>query len=312
MEFVERRLGNPPVSEATNARRWLLANRRGRVERAVERQHLEFVHALLREDPTERRTATQALEDVLFRSAADAYQRLDLLDEVRLFYATIPLPTLFAPQFAAEYLTPEVDPALQRWSLLALIQQQLTRDLEIELFAQQDDTSEVPFFEREVKEPLVFFDDYLEHDPVYILKLGECFRLRMDLSYDPGLRLPIERIVAVVVKAPDDEKRELAVVQWREEGSISAVALLDPQETESEKLNSISPHFGITDKKYVKITVYTKLQLSDGFLREMEFCDVLYCKVVHPRRQMRLHKRVGMFVKKDERRRGRIKRDAAT
>ena len=204
-----------------------------------------------------------------------------------------------------------MDPALQRWSLLALIQQQLTRDLEIELFAQQDDASGLPFFEREVEEPLVFFDDYLEHDPVYVLKRGERFRLRMDLSYDPGMRLPIERIAAVAVKAPDDERRDIAVVQWREEGSISAVVLVDPRQTQSQRLNSVSSHFGITDKKYVKVTVYTKLQLSDGFLREMEFCDVLYCKVVHPRKRMRVHRYVGMFVTKDERRRGRKKRNAA-
>ena len=53
------------------------ANPRGRIEDGDEEQALRFVQSLLRGDPRERRTAADALTDVLFRSATDFYQRID-------------------------------------------------------------------------------------------------------------------------------------------------------------------------------------------------------------------------------------------
>ena len=81
-EIVERQLKQTSVGGERTVRRWLSANRRGRIEDSIDQQSFRFIRSLLRRDPEERRTATEVLEDVLFRSATDMYQRADLMDEV--------------------------------------------------------------------------------------------------------------------------------------------------------------------------------------------------------------------------------------
>ena len=81
-EVVERQLKQTSVGGERTVRRWLSANRRGRIEDSIDQQSFRFIRSLLQRDPEERRTATEVLEDVLFRSATDMYQRADLMDEV--------------------------------------------------------------------------------------------------------------------------------------------------------------------------------------------------------------------------------------
>ena len=81
-DLIERQLEQKPVSAERTVKRWLSANRRGRIEDDLDQQSLHFVRSLLQRDPEKRRTATEALEDALFRSATDVYQRADAVDEV--------------------------------------------------------------------------------------------------------------------------------------------------------------------------------------------------------------------------------------
>ncbi len=81
-EFVEGQLEQTSVDAERTVKRWLSANRRGRIEDAIDQQSLRIVRSLLQRDPGERRTATEVLEDVLFRTATDMYQRADRTDEV--------------------------------------------------------------------------------------------------------------------------------------------------------------------------------------------------------------------------------------
>ena len=173
--------------------------------------------------------------------------------------------------------------------------------MDVELFTGESDHA-LPFEKRTTKEAPAFFDDYLEHDPVYLMKLGESFRVRLQLSWDRQFPLPIERFASVVVKVSDAEEQSLDIAQWIEIGSATAVIAFDPKRILSQRLNSISPAFGLTDKKYVQVTVRTKVQLGDSFPLELDLYHHLYCKIVHPNNRLRLYKWLGMLVTKKERR----------
>ena len=174
------------------------------------------------------------------------------------------------------------------------------RHLEIQQFADDSDPW-LPFYDRRTEEPLSFFDDRLPHEPVYVLRLAESLRLRMRLSYDPQLRLPVEGIASVALKAPDAEEQLLDFFQRIENGSVTALISFDPKRILSPTLNSVSPCFGPTDRTYVKISVRTKVRIAGRSPRELDFDDCLYCKVVHRHNQLRWHKYLGVFVTKDER-----------
>ncbi len=75
-EYIDKALGQPASAAGRSPQRWLSANRRGRTGHVTEEQTLRFVQTLLRRNPEDRRTATAALEDSLFRSATDVYQRM--------------------------------------------------------------------------------------------------------------------------------------------------------------------------------------------------------------------------------------------
>ena len=102
------------------------------------------------------------------------------------------------------------------WALKCFLSQHERYELDVEMFATDDDRS-LPFDARVSQEPLAFFDDFLGDGPVYILRRGESFRLRIDLAYDSQLHIPIDKIASVVAKAPDAEAFSLDMVQSRRE-----------------------------------------------------------------------------------------------
>ena len=83
MEYIDGKLQEPPADAERTLGRWLSANPRGRVDYGSEEQNLRFIQTFLHKDPDSRRTAVEALEDPLFRSATDLYQRQDSHEIVR-------------------------------------------------------------------------------------------------------------------------------------------------------------------------------------------------------------------------------------
>ena len=204
-------------------------------------------------------------------------------------------------QLAFEHLPPDLDPQRSESSTLHAVHRHLNRQLDVQQFADDSDPS-LPFYDRKTEAPLTFFDDRLPHDPVYILRLSESLRLRMRLSYDPQLLLPVEGIASVTVKVPDAEEQSLDFVQRIENGSVIALISFDPKRILSPTLDSISPFFGPTDRTYVKIGVRTKVQLADNSPHEVELSDRLYCKVVRRSNPLIWHKYLGIFARKEDRR----------
>ena len=189
---------------------------------------------------------------------------------------------------------------MQKWSLRYRIHQKLNTDLDVEVFTEKSDPS-VPFERRETEEAPAFFDDYLPHHPVYLLKLGESFLLRLELRWASRCASPITEFVSVTAKAPDvDDQISLRMHQTIEKGSATALIFFDPKQILSGRLNSISPAFGLTDRKYVQVDIHTKVQLGDRFVPELALYHSVYCKIVRPSNRLRVYKWLGMLVTKEE------------
>ena len=71
------------VVEDSSSQRWLSANPRGRATCSAGELSLRFVQSLLCAQPDDRQRATEAMEDVLFRSVTDVFQRMDSRERVR-------------------------------------------------------------------------------------------------------------------------------------------------------------------------------------------------------------------------------------
>ena len=292
-KLLNRQLTEAPSSTESDApQTWLSANDLYGHGAPLEEQTLRCIQACLLENKAERKTATALLIEPPFTS----------FHKVQPRPRHIPLQHTAYLQFTLRHLCPALDPSLQRWSLLHHIHEKLTINFDVELFTEESNPS-LPFEKRTTNEAAAFFDDYLEHDPVYLLKLGESCRLRLQLSWDPQVPLPIEKFASVVVKVSDAEEQSLDIAQSIEIGSATALISFDPKRIPSDRLNSISPTFGLTDKKYVQVTICTQLQLSDSFLLECELHHPLYFKLIYPNNRLRLYKWLGMLVTKKEIRR---------
>ncbi len=81
--MIEARLDANAASPGEK-QRWLSADPRGRSAYGDEEQQLmRFLRRLIRLLPSDRRTASKALTDPIFRSATDTYQRINVFESVR-------------------------------------------------------------------------------------------------------------------------------------------------------------------------------------------------------------------------------------
>ena len=286
-EYVDRRLGMSPVRSPDE---WLWNGQRRRIDVAVEKQHLCFVQSMLCQNPQARPSARQALTSVLFEPASDAGQRTGGC-EVRRPPSRRSSTSLRA-QVLDERLPSGLSPEGRRRALLFFARRHLDHSLRVECFAEED-ASSLPFYEREAQDARTFFDAGLPCHRVHVVKRGRPFRLRLDLVLEGTLRVPIFRVLSVFATPPDAEGQSLDVAQWREEGSITALAHLDPTQFASARLATASPHFAPANRKYVRLSVCARVLLSGESDQQLDLDDVVYCKVVRPCRQARLSKRIG-------------------
>ena len=198
---------------------------------------------------------------------------------------------MFSAQVVAEQLSSGLSPERRRHAFLYFARRHLDHSLHVECFTEEG-ASSLPFYEREAQDAWTFFDAGLPRHPVHVVKRGRRFRLRLDLVLDSTLRVPIFRVLSVFVSSADAEGQSLDVVQWREEGSITALAHLDPAQFASASLGALSPHFAPACRKYARLCVRTSVLLSGESDQQLDLYDVLYCKVVRPHRQARLRRSV--------------------
>ena len=141
------------------------------------------------------------------------------------------------------------------------------------------------FYNRETQHTRRFMDDYLPEYPVHVITAGEIFRLRISIHGDDTMSFPIEEIVSVEAEPPDAESKALRFWHRIEDGrSLTALALVDPKDFDSQRMKTSCPAFGLVDTKYVQLVVRVKLRLGGGFPDELPLFYRVYLQLKRPPR----------------------------
>ena len=297
-EAIDRELTPSAVTKESSIHRWLSANPRGRIDSAVEEHQLRFLQAFLRRDPGQRRTATDALDDPIFRSAPDAYQRLRSREmvTVQMIISDADIAVLLKEGINLATTGSSLDD-IPEWAWIVALSNYLELVVDLE-YLPEGETLDVPFWMQTGEQAWRFEDDYLSDHLVHFVRLDRIYRLHIRVTPSHGSNITVHRIISVVVKPPDGDSVPLTVEQRYRGDAVVALALFDPARLESQRLQKISPHVGTVEEKYVHVHVFVKLLVGGLLVRELEFSKNIYCKVIRPRRKLRLYQCLGMIENK--------------
>ena len=147
------------------------------------------------------------------------------------------------------------------------------------------------FYNRETQYTRRFMDDYLPEYPVHVITTGEIFRLRISIHSDDTMSFPIEEIVSVEAEPPDAESKALRFWHRIDDGHrLTALALVDPKDFDSQRMKTSCPAFGLVDTKYVQLVVRVILRLGGGFPNELSLFFRVYL-------QLKRRSRIRLFFK---------------
>ena len=127
------------------------------------------------------------------------------------------------------------------------------------------------------------------HGPRF-LRIARSHRIRVTLRYERIQKPLIEGIASIKLENDDGtitalETRGSSLAN----GSCEAVALLDPASVKVAGLWKESPTVGAMQGKYLKLTLVVAVQMLQGNPVQ-ELKHTVYCRVVHPARQLHLEK----------------------
>ena len=157
----------------------------------------------------------------------------------------------------------------------------------------------LPFDQQTGKPAWAYRDSDLPQHPIYYVKVGHTYRLRIRIVPDSASDLVVERVLSVTVKPPDSDSVALTVKQHSRDDQIIASTLFQPSTLGSKRLQMISTHWGAIEEKYVRLEVGIKLLFGKPVSRDLEFHKAIYCKMIAPGNKLRLHRFMGM-VKHDD------------
>lgn len=163
----------------------------------------------------------------------------------------------------------------------------------IESFKERSDSSE-PFHVREGVEVPTIRDDYLKDEPVFVLNLGQDFRLRLSMKCLRTANLPIKGIASVTAVPMDGMGSKLMT----EEGTSNdhewnIVASLRPDRMGSQRMLMTSPAFGEPEKRYLPLDLLIGLHSEEHQLKHR-----IYLKMIPANRKPRLLKAFRLFERK--------------
>lgn len=148
----------------------------------------------------------------------------------------------------------------------------------LEEFTSEDD--DVPFQDRVGTVALTTHDDQV-NVPIYSINLQKAYRLRITMKHMYRKSDFVRRMTAIQVKPPDEDALNLSVVEVKNSSAYEAVALLDLNETSSQKLNTVSPVSGPLERKYVTLDIMIDVQIDDRPFRVPLDCDMM-CRLLPP------------------------------
>ena len=155
-----------------------------------------------------------------------------------------------------------------------------------------DADSSVPFHKRSTAKTRRFSDDLLPRHSVYVLNVGESFRIRIAIGRDCRLRFPLREVVSVKVTPPDGEGQFVEVWQRSREYALDALGCVEPSRFDSDRLNRKCPIFGLTDAKYIKLAVHVTFRFGDDFPHDMEAYSNIYLQLRRPTKLPKLIERL--------------------
>lgn len=132
-------------------------------------------------------------------------------------------------------------------------------------------------------------DACLEGNPVFVVRKGESFRLRIKLMHESSTQMPIREIIRVSVAPPDAPAIDLPLAMAvADNGHVEceAVALFDPTELSSNRLLVTSPPDGSLQDKYVPLALVIVFGMSPRPDHAIELKHTIYCKIVSPDQQI--------------------------
>jgi len=167
------------------------------------------------------------------------------------------------------------------------------------------------FHSREGNDVFAIADDFLPDNPVFVLRVGESYRIRVTLRHDRMTQVPIRRVVGIKVLLPEFETGTgsadqamvdlITVQQIADLEKVEAVALLDPQAIPSKRLWSVSPAFGDPQEKYIPLELMITASMSEDGSQAFDLKHKIYVQIVHPDHRSSIQRFVRKFKKQWER-----------
>ena len=178
---------------------------------------------------------------------------------------------------------------LETWLLRMFVCQNIDVSVAVERFV-GDGEFVVDFYNREAQQARRFMDDFLPEYPVHVLTAGEIFRLRISVHGDDRTPFPLEEVISVDAEPPDGEAKALRIWQDIDGRRLTALALVDPKDFDSRRMETSCPIFGLVETKYVQLVVRVRLRLGGGYPDELQLFHRVYLQLKRPPRIRQLFK----------------------
>ena len=150
----------------------------------------------------------------------------------------------------------------------------------MEYFNTRADTH-CPLHCRRGRKAFIDTDSSLQDEPIFVLRATDACRIRIAVTGERGLPLPIREIRGVRVRLPNRESVSLVMQKTGStETEHGVVALLEPSQFESRSIVAPSPWFGAVDVKYLKLEIILRFVMEGSAAQELEYRPSIYCKIV--------------------------------
>lgn len=233
----------------------------------------EFVARLLKKDPRERPTASQALQDAFFVSEPSQQ---------------------FVEQLSRMEHTQDRNLQLSDNINEEAIVANLTVMVAVEEFTDPQDAS-VLFHARKGDDVIFMIDNKISDKPIYMLNLTEDYRLGIIFQHKHFNRPPFEKITYVKARPIDSDATDLSMVQNVSDQGNEVMVLLETGKCQSNKLESVSHLWGDVKDKYVAIDLLFGVALDSSAKNSIELKFRIYCQMVAANDKLRI-RRLGRSI----------------
>eukprot|EP00210_Caulerpa_lentillifera_P001517 g1455.t1 len=242
-----------------------------------EPQAKRFISNLICLDPRQRWSATTVLQNAFFKSAEDTLQQQNRWNKV----------------------TEQLNKICELVEITAeeVRTSNMMASITMEYFKKKTDHPLDPFHLRQVAEVCSISDDNIPDQPVHLLNIGSPYRLHVALAHDQKLNVPIEEIHELRLTPPDGQSMVLETVRIPSNQAFEFVALWDPKDHNSQRLNKSVSGFGRVHEKYVVIEVSITYGIKDQYGMKHHIKGRVFCQMHPPGSKFRLQRFTRLFHK---------------